>query len=287
MKKNFNFKRCYTHAGSFHADDVFSTALVRLICRAMMIDNIPIYRVFNLDSTLEKDAIAYDIGGGMYDHHQDGAEVRENGVKYAAFGLMWRDFGWIVCPNDEAREVIDEYFIQPLDLSDNFGEENEVANIISSFNASWQETDYNVDYAFDEAVDIATKILERKIVQHTDIAVAHDYVEQAFQESDGEIVILDIFAPWKKVLVPSSAKFVVYPSNRGGYAAQVVPITLESNTAKCDFPKSWAGLRDKELSDVAGIDGLIFCHSALFYLAAETKEKAIEGCKKALKEARA
>lgn len=282
MKKEFNFKRGYTHAGGFHADDVFSTALIELICKVKGIDMIPIYRVFNVDKDLESDAIAYDIGGGRYDHHQEGAEVRENGNKYAAFGLLWRDFGYIVCSDSSARERIDEYFIQPLDLSDNFGNPNDLSEMISSFNPCWDET-FSPDDSFWEAVSIAEKILKRKIIQQMGIAEAHKQVEEFLESSDGEIVVLDKFLPWRDVLIPSTAKFVVFPSKRGGYSAQVVPISKEVTTAKCDFPKEWGGLRNEELCEVAGMKGLVFCHSALFLLAAETKEAAIDGCKLALR----
>lgn len=79
----------YTHAGMFHADDVFATALIKMIN-----PSIKICRVFNVPDNAE---FAYDIGGGKYDHHQQDAEVRENGVPYASFGLLWRELGKEIC----------------------------------------------------------------------------------------------------------------------------------------------------------------------------------------------
>ena len=35
------------------------------------------------------DGIVYDVGGGMFDHHQEPRETRPNGVPYAAFGLLF------------------------------------------------------------------------------------------------------------------------------------------------------------------------------------------------------
>ena len=70
-----------THAGKFHADDVFCAALLTYLN-----PNIQIKRVFELPE--EYEGIAFDIGNGLYDHHQKNSRVRENGIPYAAFGLL-------------------------------------------------------------------------------------------------------------------------------------------------------------------------------------------------------
>ena len=72
----------------------------------------------------------YDIGDGKYDHHQKNSRVRENGVPYAAFGLLWEQFGHELLSKVDAQ-AFDEYFIQPIDQSDNTGEENIISLIIS------------------------------------------------------------------------------------------------------------------------------------------------------------
>lgn len=33
--------------------------------------------------------IVFDIGRGAFDHHQKDSRIRENGIPYAAFGLLW------------------------------------------------------------------------------------------------------------------------------------------------------------------------------------------------------
>ena len=76
----------FTHGAKFHADDVFSTAFLRLLNPA-----IEVTRGFDVPEDF--DGIVYDIGRGKYDHHQQDKEIRENGVPYAAFGLLWREFG--------------------------------------------------------------------------------------------------------------------------------------------------------------------------------------------------
>ena len=69
----------FTHAGKFHADDVFATALLQILR-----PDIKITRGFTVPDDF--DGIVYDIGFGMFDHHQEPREYRANGVPYAAFG---------------------------------------------------------------------------------------------------------------------------------------------------------------------------------------------------------
>ena len=54
----------FTHAGKFHADDVFATALLQILR-----PDIKITRGFVVPDDF--DGIVYDIGFGMFDHHQE------------------------------------------------------------------------------------------------------------------------------------------------------------------------------------------------------------------------
>lgn len=116
----------FTHAGKFHADDVFATALLQIVR-----PDIKITRGFVVPDDF--DGIVYDIGFGMFDHHQEPRETRPNGVPYAAFGLLWRVLGPGLVGERQAR-LIDENFIQPLDLNDNTGEQNSLCDAIGFFN---------------------------------------------------------------------------------------------------------------------------------------------------------
>ena len=57
----------FTHAGKFHADDVFATALLQILR-----PDIKITRGFTVPDDF--DGIVYDIGFGMFDHHQEPRE---------------------------------------------------------------------------------------------------------------------------------------------------------------------------------------------------------------------
>lgn len=273
-----------THGGKFHADDVFSSALLKIIR-----PDIKIIRAFEVPKGF--DGIAFDIGFGAFDHHQENSEVRENGVPYAAFGLLWREFGVSVlgfgCTAEQAvieAARFDEKFIQPLDEDDNTGCGNQLAGVIAAFNPTW-DSDQSADLCFSEAVDLATVILKKKLDGILSTQRAKKLVEAALADAKDQIVVLPRFAPWKMVLVPSDAEFVVYPSQRGGYSAQVIPVDMDSKDAKCDFPQQWAGKRADELQKISGLDTLTFCHKGRFLISADCLEDVIQACRIARGEA--
>ena len=68
-----------THGGKFHADDVFSGAFLTILKPGIQIE-----RAFQVPEGYA--GLVFDLGWGRFDHHQQGAPVRENGVPYAAFG---------------------------------------------------------------------------------------------------------------------------------------------------------------------------------------------------------
>lgn len=108
----------FTHSGKFHADDVFSSALLLYLN-----PEITITRGSRVPEDF--DGIVFDIGRGRYDHHQKDSRVRENGIAYAAFGLLWEELGAEIL-GEELADKFDESFVQPLDNNDNTGEKNEL-----------------------------------------------------------------------------------------------------------------------------------------------------------------
>lgn len=264
-----------THAGKFHADDVFSAALLRLF-----VPDIQIKRVTGLPEGF--DGLAFDVGWGRFDHHQSGAPVRENGVPYAAFGLLWRELGPELVGEEAAN--FDEHFIQPLDLEDNTGCGHPLAAAIGAFNPCWDEQ-ADPDQCFEQAVAVAKAILSRKIAEVNGIRRAGSLVREAIARMQDRIVTLDRYAPWKSFVVDSDALFVVSPSQRGGFSAQGVPVSLQDNTLRLPFPAAWAGKSADELKQLTGIPTLRFCHNNRFLISAETQADAIAACRLAMQQA--
>ncbi|MCX4325883.1 MAG: MYG1 family protein [Lachnospiraceae bacterium] len=266
--------RGFTHGSKFHSDDVFATAFLKILN-----PDIEITRGFEVPDGF--DGIVYDIGRGRYDHHQADKEYRENGCPYAAFGLIWREFGAAYIGEEEAARF-DRDFVQPLDESDNTGKSNTLATIIDEFNPGWDSGE-EYDACFWRAADFAKIILENHFNAVAGIYRAKELIKKAMEECDGSVLILPEFAPWKSMAAGSSYKFVVYPSSRGGYSAQGVPVSIDDKTLVCPFPEEWCGKTPEELVKITGIKTLRFCHPNAFLIAAEEKEDAVKAARLALK----
>lgn len=264
-----NLKVAYTHAGTFHADDVFSAALL-----IMINPDIEIKRVFELPK--DEEVFAFDIGCGKYDHHQSNAEIRDNGIKYAAFGLLCRDLFKDESP--KFNELFEKEFVEPLDYTDNTGVQNQLSMVISAFNTQWNSSDNN-DIRFIEAVSIAIPILEREIEKIKAIDMASYVVDVALSLSSDGIVVLPKYVPFKQQIEESTMdiKFVIYPSNRGGYHAQTVKINGTMDD-KISFPEEYRCENIDNLKET--YPSVTFCHPSGFLMAGTNKDDLISICKK-------
>lgn len=266
--------KAFTHGGKFHADDVFSAALLLYINPEIVIsrgNKVP----------EDFDGIVFDIGRGRYDHHQKDSRVRENGVPYAAFGLLWEALGKEIL-GEELAEKLDESFIQPLDINDNTGEKNELATLIGNFNPPW-DAKGGSDEAFFQAVSVAGMILENKFERYRGNARADQRVEQVLEEHNPKdrILVLPEFIPCQKALDETEIAFVIFPSNRGGYCIQPQKREYSMNY-KCSFPSQWLGLEGEELVKETGLSSAVFCHKGGFLMTVGELEDAKAACKKAL-----
>lgn len=253
----FDFKDGLTHAGSFHADDVFSTAFLKILNPDIVISRS--YIVPN-----DYKGIVFDIGNGEFDHHSLDRETRENGVMFAAFGKLWRKYAHLIV-SEFVKVEVDKNFISYLDNTDNTGEQDTLCEVIYSFNPFWDEdkTESNIDLAFNKAVDIAGVFLKRQIQKFQSIEIARERVTLCLENNINGLVVLEDYIPWHTVLLASVAKVVLYPSNRGGYNLEVVP------HSDFEFPKEWWGSRD-----IAHVEGLTFCHANGFMCAFKDFETA-------------
>ena len=262
----------FTHSGKFHADDVFSSALLLYLN-----PEITITRGNKVPEDF--DGIVFDIGRGKYDHHQKDSRIRENGIPYAAFGLLWEDLGCEIL-GDELAEKFDEAVVQPLDNNDNTGEKNELASLIGSFNPSWDENG-GTDEAFFRAVSVAGMILENKFARYLGNERADKRIEEVLetrdQTGDSRILVLPEFIPCQKRLSETEVAFVIFPSNRGGYCIQPQKKEYSLNY-KCSFPSEWLGLENEELQKETGLSSATFCHKGGFLMSVGDLSDAIRAC---------
>lgn len=283
MKNITAIKNAYTHGSVFHADDVFSTAMLLLINPDIIVNRTNDMG-FVKSVADNDDCIVYDIGEGEYDHHQkdhalrpieDGyymtKDGRISGIIYCAFGLLWKDYGYLLCPEKKAWEKVDKELVINIDKNDNGISANLLTSALSQFNPNWDDdcSDGARYSSFMQAVNIAQAILRRYVNRANSEVKAEEKVKNS-TVIDGKILVLDEYMPWQDVVVNDMPEilYVVFPSSRGGYNVQTVPDAPGSFTGRKLFPAKWLGNPDSSL-------GMTFCHPGNFLLATETKDQAI------------
>lgn len=288
-----NDKTIVTHDGNFHADDVFSIAALKSI-----FSSVKLIRTRDL-ALIGKADIVVDVGGeydpdtDRFDHHQrGGAGERENGIPYSSFGLIWQKYGSEICQgNQDVANAVDAGLVSTIDAIDcghvkGVSEGVSLSHTISMFNPTWQE-DSHFDACFDEAVAFASRVLTRFIAAANGGISAKEIVAKAIDNAeDPRVIVLEKYTPWKRTVhaLSEEALYVVYPSQTGQWRIQTVPVELGSFEDRKSLPKQWAGLSDKALQDVTGIDDAMFCHNGLFIGGAESFESTIKMASIALNE---
>jgi uncharacterized UPF0160 family protein len=275
-----------THNGSFHADEVFAIAALGLLG-----DPVEVVRTRDPDAVAQADirvdvGFRYDAATGDFDHHQrDFDAARPGGVRYASFGLVWREFGARVCDGDqEVADAVDGTLVQPVDANDTGQQLTQaliegprpltINGIIGGFNARWDEslTVEQERERFDAAVALARGILQREVASAASGRRAARVVREAIAAAeDPRVVELPVNGPWKQVLVPEApnALFVIYPK-RHGFGLNAVPRKLGSFENRRDLPAEWGGLEGADLVAVTGVEGARFCHAKRFLVVAES-----------------
>jgi uncharacterized UPF0160 family protein len=109
-----------THDGTFHADDVFAVAALRLRDPGLTIVRSRDRAVLAASDARVDVGLRSDPATGDFDHHQrGGAGTRENGIPYASFGLVWREHGPGLCGGDERVAAdVDRFLVQGVDAID-------------------------------------------------------------------------------------------------------------------------------------------------------------------------
>jgi len=281
------FKRVGTHDGRFHADEVMATAILNKIFEIEIVRTRDTKILDQLD-------IVYDVGGGEFDHHGIEKVYREDGIPFAACGLIWNKFGRDVIYNedqsltkDDIESIfyyVDRVLIEGIDAQDNgiktVIEEiipfMSISTVISGFNPPWYLEEMENE-SFNEAVNVAKSILKNTIKRRLSIIQAKDLIIKAYRDRDkSEILVLDTYCPWEETIQDIDEKdeviFVIY-RNKGRYTVQTVR-DRDGKTKKY-LPKKWAGKEDKELSDITGVEDAIFCHTGRFIAVAGSFEGII------------
>ena len=259
------------HSGVFHADDVATVALL-----STLVADVAILRDFKIheDARIVADVgMKHNLDGEqlMFDHHQDGLELRADGTKPSALGLV---ADWLLDP--ALRAKLDRY-ITPVERQDNGQElrkgEVNYFSFVACFNSCWNEG-ISQDTQFCKAVEMAKAIWERIFAQLDAEAEATEIVADAIASAENGFAVLSKGGmPWQALVVKYNEEHeekilrVGYMDNfRGQFNVQAVPDKLGSKGMLQALPEQWLG-EDKP-------EGLIFCHQARFLAAFSDEESA-------------
>lgn len=283
--------RIVTHDSKFHTDDVFAVATLSILIGD---ENVEIIRsrlpeVIATGDYVVDTGFVYDESNNRFDHHQpEGAGMRNNGVPYASFGLVWKKYGEKVSGSAAVADLVDHKIIQQIDARDNgiqVGESKihdldlyDLEDLFRAFNPGWNETSSSFDETFLEAVNFAKQIILREIARSKGKIEARIITEKIYSEAkDKRIIVLDYYLPTDDVLSKyPEPLFVVYPRIEGNWGVKAVVDDEEAFDARKYLPESWAGEKGRELEKISGVKGAAFCHRNRHLGTAVSKEAAIK-----------
>jgi uncharacterized UPF0160 family protein len=299
-----------THSGGFHADELLSSViLTRLFPQAQIKRSRAPEWI-----TPGSDRIIYDVGGmydpaaHIFDHHQRGAPLRDDGQPYSSFGLIWKHYGRdylqaFGVPEAHIEAVhgsFDGKFVLPVDLADNGAIDPTLAGplaplslpvLLETLKPVFDNKDPDAEMqSFHAALAIARSFVEAGIAGAQAKLRAEALVLQAIADAgQGRILELPMGMPFRSAIVKAGADqllFVVHPRDKD-WCLTGVRRKDEGFELRADLPMAWAGLTNGDLEAVCGIAGASFCHNGRFIAAAKTREAALAMAELAVREAAA
>lgn len=277
------------HSGSFHADEVTAAALLVL---HDLVDKKGIVRTRKLEE-LEQFEFVCDVGGiydpriKRFDHHQ--ADYKGS-LSSAGMVLLYLKEQGII--DSHLYDIYNKSLVFGVDAHDNGVAKFEMgttsfSQVVSNFlPIDYNSSDAEMDAAFFEALDFAFGHLGRLWKRSVYISNCKILVEKAMKEA-GPALVFDASIPWIDNFFDLGgqshpAQFVIMPSGSHWKLRGIPPSIHERMKVRKPLPQKWAGLLEKELKTVSGIDGAIFCHKGRFISIWETKEDAIRALRTVL-----
>ncbi|HEV7345259.1 MAG TPA: MYG1 family protein [Devosia sp.] len=285
-----------THSGGFHADELLSSVvLTRIFPEAQIVRS----RASEWTSP-DPDRIIYDVGGvydvqaAIFDHHQRGAPLREDGQPFSSFGLIWKHFGrqYLVAsgvPEEHLAAVhtsFDESFVLPIDLTDNGALSPSgplgaltLPSLLETLKPDFDNKNPEAEnVAFHHALVIARSFVEANIARRAAKLRAESVVLNAIATTGpGRVLELPMGRPFRPAVEKAGADhllFVVHPREKD-WCLTTIRRSDEGFEVRADLPAAWAGLTDAALEAACGVPGASFCHNGRFVAAARTRAAAL------------
>ncbi len=277
-----------THDSSFHTDDVFAVATLLLLVGDAEIIRSRDPEVHKTADYLIDTGMEYNPSLRHFDHHQpEGAGERDNGIPYASFGLVWKEYGKGLAGGEREAEFIDRKLVQPIDAHDNgvaiaeYKFKDVMEYVIGDFLNSFIESrDQNhLSNVFINVVNIAKDLLKREISFSKKVIIDEDKIMALYDASaDKRIVVIPSdLVNMREVLgrTPETLYFI-HPRPDGKWTLGCVSDASEPyGTLRKPLPLEWAGQKDEDLQKITGVKDALFAHRKRFMAAAKSKEGAM------------
>ncbi|XP_072933178.1 MYG1 exonuclease [Epargyreus clarus] len=235
-------------------------------------------------------------------------------IKLSSAGLIYAYYGEQVIqtlapkdhplPPDNLKVIfkkVYEHFIEEMDAIDNgvpmtddeprYKIRTHLSARVGRLNPEWNSSNtINIDDIFKKAMDLVSGEFEHTVNYFISVWLpARDYVKFALEErkqvhESGQILEFKERFPWKEHLADleeemglgDTIKYVLFNDKPNSWRVQAVPVSPGSFVTRKPLHKSWWGVRDEILSDVAGIPGCVFCHSTGFIGGNVSREGALK-----------
>lgn len=294
-----NIVKIATHDGTFHADEVFALAVLKIYFEAKN-QEIQIVRTRDLDMISDCQIVVdvgskYDHKNHIYDHHQkEKPGKHKNGIPYASFGLIWKHFGRKLTTNRLVHEIIERKVVCPIDALDNGISvstpitkgvvEYAIAQTFSAICAHFG--DEKIDEAFQKSISLAEIILKGEMIKAEEKIKGEKAVTKEIKkQGNPDILLLDQFQNWEAAVSKSkNIKLVIFPDRKPDrWCIQTARDDLDIfGSDRISFPNHWRGLANIELVNVSEVPDSVFCHTGGFFAVTKTKDSAILLAQKAI-----
>lgn len=280
-------KKIITHDGTFHADEVFSVALIKRFVDS----NVSVVRTRDREiineSLNDKSVFVLDVGRGFsenfcnFDHHQQDFNLtwkNDSSVPFSTCGLIWfyiKKKGYLKKYSEEFLDLIQERLIKKIDLHDNKLRNFHISNVVSSYNRSGYDN-------FDKAVDFACEQLDNLFYHIKDEFDKYELYKKDSEKHDGGNVFISSFpikhsSIIKNMIEKYGVNIVCYPHDDRWYAKAIG--NDNNGVNKVLAPLAWRGVSEEDLARSSGLKGAIFVHKSGFLCVAKNKKTVVEMAK--------
>lgn len=294
-----------THDGVFHEDEVVAVAILTTLFK-----NHRVVRTRDPEEISMADFVV-DVGDvyshlhRRYDHHMAVTPNDGFGHKYSSAGLIWKHYHLaylraIGIPkaiemNGEKYDIMKGVannilfkWINPIDMVDN-GEipgPTVISEIVRSMRPiSAEKTREVTDTKFMETVKIVSMLLERSCFHSADHLIGKAKFESGDKKylRDGKILVSEYPCPNQGQFFRSDVHFVISPvidyADETATKYNINPIQIApKRNYKTSIPNHLLGIREPQIKQRTGIEGISYIHHTGFVIKANSEEAAIKFC---------